>query len=310
MSTVPLYRGAAGLVNKLDSARAPYNAETGVLAFTQADNVVFDITGAASRRAGYTLLTAGVVDSVFSCGDYGLCYADGYLCLITGGLTLTQLTTLYNPKVAYARSFSSKADLVYFSDGLKTGIVRGGVYEAWTVQPYVGVNSTKARLVKFETVVPSGHILAIYNGRMLIAKDNRLWVSEYLAFSWFNAQEYYQFRSRIVAIKIVPTGIYVSTDDDLFFMPGENAKTLGMLKVYSPGVIKGTDVSIPAVLAKVQARGEAFFFAVSGRGICSADENGIVTNYTESVIDFPESKEGSAYISDDGQYIVSVKVPQ
>ncbi len=306
MNKFPLLKGTSGLNDKFDSLRAPYVADSSVTSLTQADNVTLDLSGAIARRPGCTLLADGNVHSIFSCGDYGLCVRDGVLNLILGDLSLIPLLSVGNNKMAYVRSFDGMDDLVYFMNGTLAGIVRNGVYVPWLVPAYVGIKSTASKVRSFEPVIPSGQLVTIYNGRMFIAKGNQVYVSEPFAFSWFDTIRSFIFESRISMLRMVSGGIYVSTTDEIFFMVGDGPDNFSRVRVFNAGAVEGTDLEIPASQADVQAHGYAFFFACKGKGICAADNGGIITDHTGTFLNFPGGVIGSSYINDKRQFVVTI----
>ena len=306
MNNVPLYRASVGLNDFLDSMRVPYNSETGALGFTIADNISYDITGAARLRDGYSLLYGLNAHSIFSCGEYGLVVALGFLFVVNSDLSGSILTNVVNQRMAYARHFDGQDDLVYLSNGSMTGIVRNRVLESWDVPAYVGPKTTESMVIEYMPRILPGHILGIFNGRMYIARDNKIYPSEPFAFSWFNREKAIVFKSRITMMQFVATGMYVSTADEITFFAGSGPEDFSRKRVYISGAIEGTDVKAPAVELGLQGQGAAIFFAVSGSGICSVDESGTITNHTEKKVVFPEGIIGSAYISAENEYIVTV----
>lgn len=303
--SLPVYRSAVGLNDKIDAVRVPYDPKTGTTSLSVANDIVFDLTGSASRRDGYALQDSGDYDSVFSCGDYGLCVEDGYLCLLAGGLSSPkQLVSLgSNDRVSYAMSFNGTQDVVYFVNGVMAGKVVDRAYAAWTVPAYVGIDSTESQVRRFETAIPAGHLIMIFNGRLYIAKDNVVYVSEPFAFSWFNITKAFVFESRVKMLRSVLAGVVVSTQSEILLLPGNGPEDFGRVRLCSGMAVEGTDVLMPGLGQK----GDVLFFAVSGRGICSIDSGGSFANHTETFIDFPVSDFGAAYINNQNQYVVTTR---
>lgn len=306
MNKVPLYHGATGLNDFLDKMRVPYNSESGILGLSEADDITFDISGAIRRRDGFSLLFSSKTHSIFPCGDYGLCVSNGYLSVINPDLTITNKANVGNFKMAYARYFDGQDDLVYFSNGVVTGVVRNKEHGAWTVPAYAGPASTRAAVMELMSSIPAGQILGIHNGRMYVAQGNVLYPSEQYGFSWFDPSKAKVFDSRITMMRFVLGGAYVSTNSEILFLPGSDIEDFGKFRVYSFRAIEGTDVLIPGIDAAIQSQGDIFFFAASGRGICSADSSGVIVNHTENTVVFPEGFIGSAYINSRKEYVVTI----
>lgn len=306
MTKFPLYRSAVGLVDKLDSLRVPYFAESGVTGFSRADDVVFDVTGAPSRRNGFSLLSSGVVSSVFSCGHYGVCVKDGYLSIINEDWTVTATATTLGKKVAWERVFDGKDDVVFYSDGVKVGRVVNRASTTWTVGSYVGVNSTAAQVRQFLSAVPAGHILRIFNGRMYVAVDNILFISEPYAFSWFDALTAFVFDRKITMVNAVQSGLFVGTTEEVVFMAGSGPQDFARVKALSSGAVFGSDVGVTAAGVGVQSGGDVLFFVSSGVGFCRADSTGLVSVESFDSINFPVAGTAAGFVDSYKQYLVSL----
>lgn len=96
-----------------------------------ANNVDIDKSGQLSRRQGYTEVLAGSYHSLWS---------DNEQCLVVEGGSLHKLSAAYAATAirvmssASARvSYTKVNDRVYFSNGVDTGIVEGGVARSWGV---------------------------------------------------------------------------------------------------------------------------------------------------------------------------------
>ena len=307
MQRLPLYKASIGLSDNIDPLRGAYNTETGAVALAQGDDIIYDVTGAIKSRDRISLSVSGEYHSGFSCDTYGLCVCNGYLCVIEPDLTVRSLSVIIRgKKVAYARIFDGSYDTVFFSDGVIVGKVRNKVAMAWSVQPYVGVQSIQAQVTSFLQYVPVGHILHIFNGRMYIAVDNILYVSELYAYSWYDIKNCFIFESKISVVNSVYTGLIVSTQHEVIFMPGQGPEDFGRVSALNAGAIESSDCVITASDIGGQAKSTQVFFAVPNRGIYSIDESGAAINRTEVFINFPTAGISACFIDQVKQYIITL----
>lgn len=306
MHILPVYRSSAGLIDKLDALRPAYNPETGVLNVTQADNVIFDASGAVVRRAGQTLLIAGNFHSGFSCGAWGLCVKDGVLNVVNSDLSLTAVTptvSIRGKKVCYAKVIDDAQETVLFTDGLICGRIRNKVSTAWTVQPYAGIQSFKAQTQVFLPTIPLGHLMCIYNGRLYMAVDEKIYVSEFQAYSWFDDKLTFSMDSRVTMLRPALAGLYVGTLKNAVFFAGASLRSFARIPILDSGVIEGSDnVYTAAVGTK-----NFIYFASPNRGIFVFDDGGNLLFSTEDFLDFPSAVSGASLVHNK-QYTLTLAV--
>ena len=307
MNKLRVYRGAAGLVDKLDSLRVAYDGDTGVIGLSRADDITYDVTGAFRRRKGFVRVSSAACHSLFSCGHYGLCVSNNILCIINPDFSLTSLNVaITGRKVTYEKTFTGRQDAIYFSDGNITGIVSGLVAGPWTALAYVGVQATRTKVQQYLPEVPAGNKLLIFNGRMYIAKGTMLYCSEVHAFSWFDPLLAYVFDDEITMLRRVYSGIYVGTNKAVIFLQGGGPNDFARVQAAAFGAIEGTDVQISALQIGLENRGDVILFASSEKGLCLADDMGMVTSFTNVTVEFPVANRGSGFIDNNMQYITTI----
>ena len=296
---VVLFSKTSGIMDNVEDSRV---GEEGLV---RAENVVIDITGALARRGGRTLLDSGVWHSLFSCGSYGLGVKNGVLSTIDGNYNVVSLATIGSRRVRYVKIFDGSDDVIYYSNGEVVGKVVNRVHSAWTTGAYVGINSTESQVIEWLPAPPNGCILELFNGRLFIAADNLIYVSEIRDYSRYRVIPFV-FSSKVVMLSGVETGLYVGTlGGDVWFLAGASPFEFTFLKCYDKGVVEGSDVKVMA--SEIGMPGHnVVVFVVSGEGICLGDGSGNVTNLTSVVVDFPESTFGASYVTGDKQYIVSL----
>ncbi len=299
---IELFNSTVGVVDSLDPVRL------GEGALARAENVVIDLSGAIKRRDGMTEVDSGVWHSLFSCGVYGLGVCDGTLKLIERDLSITSLVSVVGSgRVSYALGFDGSNDSVFFCNGVMNGKVVNKAYSAWTMGSFVGVSSTEEQVVEYLAAPPVGSLLEIFNGRMFVAAENLLYFSEIYDYSRFRVTPFI-FEEDIVMIKGLTGGMYVGTEEGLFFLGGNDPFEFSRIKASDGRVISGSERKVTASDIGLQVPAEVIVFAISGEGICIADGSGSVQNLTKVGIDFPEELIGAGCITKDKQYIVSMGV--
>lgn len=305
MKIFPLYHKATGLNTLADQERINYDVETGVLGLSEAENVNIDLSGAIRRRAGYTKLQTGLCHSLFSCGAYGYCVLNGDLCYIDSTLAIKIIKSIGNFKVAYAAVFDGSDNRVFYTNGITTGILYADQVYTWEPSPYVGVDSIKAQITEYMPVIPPGQLLKIHNGRMYIAKRNMLYVSEPYAYSWFDEKAAFIFDKPITMLQGVLGGVFVATNNAVYFLAGPSPQEFSLVKAYDYGAIEGTDQVVTATTLNLETQGDVIIFT-STQGICLGMPMGIVLNFTKTFIDFPEVSIGASLINTDNRYITTL----
>ena len=79
-------------------------------------------------------------------------------------------------------------------------------------------------------VFPVGTVTAFWRGRVLVAQGDVLWASRPMAPHLADWQDFKPMGSRITAVCPVHDGIYVGTDEDLFFLGGETWDQLALVR--------------------------------------------------------------------------------
>lgn len=299
LHSVPLFDKATGIVNSIDPMRV---GEGGVVT---AENVVIDISGAIRRRDGMERLSSATCHSLFSCGSYGLGVFGGVLSLIERNLTVSSLVSVGSAKVNYALWFNGMYDVVFFSNGTVIGKVVNKAYSAWVTGSYVGLDSTDSRIDEYLSAPPIGQLLKIHNGRMYVAVENLVYVSEIFDYSRFKFIPFI-FENDIVMMEGVAGGLYVGDESDLFFLGGSSPEEFTRTKVMSGRVVTDSCVKVAASDIGLQGAKEVIVFTVAGEGICIGSESGCIQNLTGNDIDFSNGLIGAACVTKDKQYIVSM----
>ena len=290
-----LFKETTGINNKVDPTRMKYDQNEGMKDLASGVNVDIDITGRINRRKGFTSKLAKSAHSIFGCNGYGLFVSSDALCVLNPDYTWAALR---NVTVDARMSYEQVGDDTYYGNGYEKGIVRDKISYAWSASDYVGPTTTKVF-----SDPPVGHLLELYNGRMLIAQDDVLWYSEPFAYSWFNlATDYIKFPERIVMVKSVKGAVFVSTEKSIFLHKGNDIKTSEQEMITTYPAIEGTAVTVSASrVGDGSMTGLAAVWA-STKGICFGGPDGYFRNFTNRKLEYPAARFGAGLYRD-GKYI-------
>jgi len=299
-----LFSGATGLNNILDPVRLPYNPSSGISDLSEAVNVFIDDTGRVSRRSGQTLLSAIVSHSLFC--DKGDCFvvqdreADAALYQVATDYTLTGIRSGLTKGARV--SFAQVGDKTYYSNGYQNGVIENGISSAWPVAPaHVG-----ATTVRSFYPAPIGSHIAFFQSCMWIAKDNVIWVSEPNAFGKFDfARKYFQFGTKVMMIKPVANGVWVSDEEATGFIEaGERFASMRYIKKssfpaheWSENIelvdLRDTEYQIPGLSAVWS----------SDAGLCIGTSEGQLIIPTEKKLIYPTGARGTTLV--DGHNVIN-----
>lgn len=268
-----------------------------------ADNVVIDLTGAIKRRDGFTQVKTGLWHSMISVSDGFIGVNDGVLCKVRNDLSIVQLVTVGNYRIGYVVVFDGEKEVVYCSNGFK---VRGESIESWKGSSYVGVQSTEAQVADYLDTPPSGQLLEVFGGRMLVADGNLLWYSEQLDFSLFRRRSFIVFDSDITMLKGLLSSVYVGEKGRISILEGDDVNKFSIVRAEDFGAILGTGVCVNAGSIGFGEIGDVLLFTSPQKGICLGNNAGVIQCLTESTVEMGSADIGCAYVNDDNQYIVSL----
>lgn len=288
---VSLLKGTTGLNDKVDPVRIKPEE------LSSAVNVDIDRTGRVSRRNGFASVLAKAGHSIFSCGNYCLFVSGTDLCTLEPNYSWSSIGTVtLGAKVDYYKL----GNTVYYLNGYERGTVVDRVYAAWDAASYVGPTTTKT----FSNP-PAGTLLDLYNGRMFIAKEDVLWYSEPFAYAWFNlARNFVPMPGRLIMMRAVKDGLFVSTEDEQFFLGGKTPDEMTMMKVAEYPAIKGTVERVSFSKVGDGSMGGLGLVWASEKGICLGSPTGEFKNISQTKINFSPGKTGAGLVKK-GKYIVS-----
>lgn len=237
-----------GLRNTVDAERL--TAEE----LERAINIDLDDAGQIHSRRGFTLKDGSPSGSLFQCADGTiLMVKNGVLGTLSPGYAFFGIdSSVGTNKLVYTQVGRN----VYYSSVGCSGVVN---LDTLTVQPWGQVASQPQWLSpvvdptstlfpirgKLLGAPPMASDLTYYNGRIYLAAGNLLWATELYLYNYVDrTKTFLQFESRITAIGAVADGIYVGTENDLWWLGGDTFP-LPRKRIYPYGIYSGSMVLVP-----------------------------------------------------------------
>lgn len=210
---ITIFTGATGLNIVEDPVRLPRQKD-GTSDLQAAVNVSIDQSLRVNSRRGVSQLQSGAFHSLFCDRGDGFVVkgdslfqvaADGSLRGVRSGLT-----------EGARMDFSQVGDRTYYVNGFELGYVVGGTSYTWGKGEYAGPDTNRV----FSGPVPGNH-LTEFAGRMLISEGSVIWVSELYDFGLYDkAERFVQFNTKVLMMKPVDAGLFVSTERFTYFLEG------------------------------------------------------------------------------------------
>jgi len=233
MPELAIYRATTGYNNRITPERLPFSK--GVTALEDVSNMLIDKTGCLVTRRAVSPLGSGSYHSSWRVGDSFYAVLDGtttstmyYVSVnqVDGSLSLKSAVTNLNKgkRVYYTEPLDG---YVYYSNGYQHGKLALSVSSDWTNSEW---NLTDRNVNKVE--FPIGEHLAILSGRVVTSVGKELIFSEYGHWGLYDeAENRRRFETDITMICSVQTGVYVSDQNDTYFLSGTNPKEWTMKQV-------------------------------------------------------------------------------
>jgi len=283
-----LFSHATGLNTKDDPTREVVDEKIGIKNLSSAVNVTIDNTGGINRRQGYNQTVSGEFHSIWS--DQGSCFAIKetvtYGSIMQIGVDLLATGVRANLTKNKRMSFLDWNSETYYTNGFQNGVINNGVSSAWPQGSYAGPDTTR----QFENA-PVGSHLAKHKGRMIVAEDNVIWFSEPYAPGLFDkSRMFWQFGTRIRMVKSVTEGLFVSDENNTYFLSGSSPldfeqKTIAPYPVHEWSVahdmLELDDLNL-------DQKGLGIIWS-SPKGICIGLPTGEFVNITKDKLTYPTS---------------------
>lgn len=289
-------------------------------------NIDLDDAGQARRRRGYTLKLSGDIHSLFGANDgsiYGV--RNNNLVIINPDYSTEVLKVGLNSDPSAGLDplcWAQVGDTIYYSSRSDSGQIKNGAVLPWGAQDAAGewfspVLNPTANLPairgKLLAAPPMASCMTYFNGRLYLAQGRTLWATELFSYNFVDkTRGFRMFEGEITLLGTVGDGIYVGTDEGLWFMTGSWGE-MKRSRIMDSAVIPGSMVDIPAELAnppQVPADADTpmkiSISFLTTTGFCVAQDGGQAYNLTEDKVVFPDAVRSAAlYRRQDGinQYI-------
>lgn len=301
------FRGTTGLNTKVSPVRLKYDPETGMQELAEAVNVDIDQTGRVSRRKGMRkILTKTAPHSFWNIQNQQACYfvSEGTLYRMTPGNIVGLKTGLDNGSACYCEVGID----VYFNNGTDLGKLKEGhAWEDWAQTPYVGPDTTREY-----SGPPLGSKMCHYNGRIYVAQGEFVLCSEPFNYGCFDQGRNFLplSGSQIIDMVVVTGGIYISTNEGIYFAGGPDFLEMDLRKVVHKPVVPGTMTQIDSGVVGSEAAGLGAIFTVQGIGVVLGTGSGQVSYLTKDRLNFGNFQYGFAAVNleNDNEYICLMEV--
>lgn len=281
-----------GLRNTVASERlSPGELEVAV-------NVDIDDAGELRRRRGTTRVATGSHHSLFRAGDdRHYVVKNGALCRLFPNYS-TQLLKLGIGQDPL--SYVKVGEDVYFSSRSQSGVINehdvvsnwgaytdGGTWLSPVLNPSDSLPAVRGKLLGAPPLATS---LAYFNGRIYLANERTLWATELYLYNYVDkTKNFIFFESNITGIGAVTDGIYVGTEEAVFFLSGP-FNEMRRIHTVDAGMIAGSVVDVPPefVGAEESQSKNAILFMTT-LGLYMGLDGGDCMNLTKGRVEFPRS---------------------
>ena len=283
----------AGLNIVVDPLQPPEDAWTLTSDLAKAVDVVISDSFIAERAYGHAPLAAVTTGHSLFC--------DGGDCLLAQGTTLYQVGTDFSLRSVKTGMSGRRLDCdqygtaIYIANGTAADqcIFQDGATWPWMTDEYNAGETFR----HFEGTVPIFDHIENFNGFMLGAIGNCLYGSELGRFGLWNMKEPIMLPSRILMIKRVQSGVFVSDEQSVYFFKGTEPRSFSVGPPLSPypavewsdciDYINGTEVmglGLPGMCAIWQSK----------EGLCLGTADGQIYNLIRKKIITPDNGQAGA----------------
>lgn len=280
----------------------------------RARNVDLDDDGQLHRRRGVTLRVSGVAHSPFTTAQ-GVTFLvlNGELCVLRPNYARLSVVAIVgsDPSKGLAPlSYVQVGTNLHYSGPADSGVVDltsftrsawGSGEDLW-LSPVVNPTPTLPAIAgRLLGQPPNATSLAYYRGRIYLAEGNTLWATVPWLYNFVDKTKgYVQFESTITMLASVGDGLYVGTDEGVYFLAGDEfPQKKG--RVMDSGVIPGSMQYIPGELGNPPQIGlgvdtpvQVSIAFMSTAGFCVGQDGGQCSNLTETKFWFPAAQSAAS----------------
>lgn len=288
MKMYPIIVRSAGLDNTLDPISIEYSVDKGVASLSMAVNVVVTDAGRIERRPGKKLIRAGNYHSLYAGSN-----VDSFVIMeLAGDGNLMRMNSDYSliglrdGLTKFKRmDFIRVVNRFYYTNTCENGFVgEDGISHPWPV--YIGDDKTTRKF----SPAPVGKHLGFFIGRLFVAVGDTLYWSEEFEPGLFDMENnFIKYRSEILMVKSVDEGLFVSDEEDTYFVAGRDPVEFDNKVVLPYPSIEWGDPTnyIKSTSAGFDVNGNTALW-VSAKGIVAGLPDG-TANLTDDKIDFPDA---------------------
>jgi hypothetical protein len=248
-------------------------------------NIDLDNVGMIHRREGYAAPD-------FSASGVHSLWSNGATCLFVENPDLKILgvdfsATVIRAGVGQSRMvYADAAGRAYYTNEMVIGYVENRV-------GYLFQEPT----MTYRIIMPSGHLIEWFNGRLYVARQNQIWASDPMFPGQTHELEGFKaFAGRLTMMRgIKETGLVISDGFGVYLLSGLDFKDFTVNKLADFPAIQGTDVKIDGSKVGKGFAGEMVMW-LSPKGICAAGKGGFFQAFTLDYYHPVSTNEGSAIV--------------
>ena len=243
-------------------------------------------------RDGY-LWTAGEYTQLASGAGYHSVDASG---LFVQSGNLMQITNLNPFSASLVRlgvgdrpmSYAAHNGATYYTNGAVIGYIQGG-------QSY----GFDAPAEKYKAMPMPGQVISYFNGRLYVGRGSQIWITDALAFNSVDMRTgFKQFTSNILMLAPLDDGMFVFTEDRIYWMGGMGPESMTLREVSTvpalPGSFAYVDNRLFGKRINEKMMGKIIVFYLNNGDVCWGTDEGIFGNITARKYRGPIGARGAA----------------
>jgi len=291
-----------GIDNLTDPLAIPPGGEAGTYLVVGV-NVDIDDEYRLLRRPGYVRKLVGNFHSAWSNGD--MCYVikimsnGGVLYRVDDDYSLIPIVISIDPDARMQYVYQNGR--TYCTNNQVIGYIEDDVF---TVLP--GPDDY------YQRTMPAGHLIEFHCGRMIVARDDMLYISEAYMPHYYDVRwGWRKMKAKVTMVKSVEAGVFLGTTDGAFFASGKDFLSSELMKITDSAPLLGSAVTIPGDEVMGKGIGGTIYWT-SDEGVWRGALDGAAQNITWNHYAPDEATIGSAVahsVSGFFQYCLIHEIP-
>lgn len=293
MAKVTVYRKTTGVDTSVDPSEIEYNPDSGVSALAVGVNIDVTNSGRAEiTQSGYLQHTPGSFHSAWrDKGDAFVGKGTELYALLPGKILSLVRSGMSGNRI----DFTQIGPETYYGNGYQHGVIISK-----TALPWPTTTNFLEKISVLDPVPPPNH-LAEADGRIYFSVDNMFCWTELLAYGVYSpSMNFIMFGSYIRMIKPVDGGIFLSTNNNTWFLSGHDPHKFK--QSYRPVGPPAHEWSVSSEYRRgieVGINGGQCAFWGSDEGSCMGTPSGDVVIMNKDRIVFPKCNRGAGFIYGD-----------